>query len=94
MVVATPAGAIRRVHFEHSIDHAKRILNDRIVRTTDPDTNQFEKTGIDDLFRGKFNTRAGRLIREYQRPVIWVLILAVDSATRIHANVVSGYAGH
>src|SRR6476659_2099118 len=46
MVVATPAGSIRRVHFEHSIDHAQRILNDRIARTTDPDTNQFDKTGI------------------------------------------------
>src|SRR6267142_557159 len=74
MVVATAAGSIRRINFKHSIDHAQRILNDRIVRTTDPDTNQFEKTGIDDLFRRKFNTRAGRLIREYQRPVIWVLI--------------------
>src|SRR5215471_726239 len=51
MVVAAPAGSIRRVHFEHCIDHAERILNDRIVRTTNTVANQFEKTGIDNLFR-------------------------------------------
>src|SRR5882672_4367753 len=39
MVVATPAGSIRRVHFEHSIDHAQRILNDWIVRAADAITN-------------------------------------------------------
>src|SRR5215831_3962216 len=74
MVVATPAGSIRRVHFEHRIDYAQRVLYERIMSTANPDTNQFKKTGIDNLLRRKLNPRAGRLIREYQRPLIWVLV--------------------
>src|SRR5436190_338752 len=74
MVVATPAGSIRGVHLDYRINYAQGILNDRIVRTANAITNQFEKTGIDDLFRRKFKPRARRLIREYQRPLIWVLI--------------------
>jgi hypothetical protein len=72
MIVATPAGAKRRVHFEHRIDNPKRVLNNRIICAANTVTNQFEKTGIDDLFGRKFNPRAGRLIREDQRPVIWI----------------------
>src|SRR6266404_5777959 len=68
MIVAAPAGSIRRVHFENTI--------------------------VDDLFRRKFNARAGRLIREYQRSAIWVLIRTVNRAGRIHANVVAANAGH
>src|SRR5258707_6577557 len=63
MVVTPPARATRRIHLEHGIHHAKRILNDAVVRVANPVPNQLQKTGIYDLFRWKLILGPGGLIR-------------------------------
>src|SRR6516164_4445257 len=55
MIIPAPARSIRRVHFEHRIDDAKRIFDERMVRAANTVTNQLEKTAVDNLFPGKFN---------------------------------------
>src|SRR6266850_5014017 len=92
VVVAMPAWSIRCINLKHSINHSKRILNDRIVRAADAITNQFKKTSVDNLFRGKLSARARRLICEYQRPVIGVLIRTVNCSAGIHADIMPAYA--
>ena len=54
VVVTAPAGAVWRFNFQHSIDNAERVLNDGVVRSANPVTDQFEKPRIHDLSGGKF----------------------------------------
>src|SRR5438128_7066733 len=49
VVVATPAGAEGRVHLEHGIHDAQGILDDGVVRATNPVPHHSEKTGLNDL---------------------------------------------
>src|SRR5215472_6029589 len=62
MIIPAPARSVRRVHFEHRIDDAQRIFDDRMVRAANAVTNQLEKTAVNNLFRRKFNPRTRRLV--------------------------------
>src|ERR1051325_5402300 len=94
VVVATPRWTMRRVDLDDGIDNAQRILNDWIVCAANSVSHQFQKTGVDDLFRRKLNARAGRPIRQCQGAAIWIFIRAIDRAGRIHAHVMTSDAWH
>ena len=53
VVVPPPAWTVRRVHFEHGIQHAQGIHDDGIVRLPDAVPNKLEEPPVDDLLRGK-----------------------------------------
>src|SRR5438034_11258492 len=55
MTVAAPTGTEGCIDLEHSVHNAKGVEDDRVVRATNPITNQFEKTAIHDCIGRKFN---------------------------------------
>src|ERR1035441_9211036 len=51
VVVAAPARARRRIHFERGVHDANRLPNDGIVCRSNAVSDQFEETRVNDLSR-------------------------------------------
>src|SRR5207244_5701764 len=49
VVVPTPARAEGRLHFEHRVHHAQRILHARLTRLQDPISDDLEEPSTNDL---------------------------------------------
>ena len=49
VVVPPPARTVRRVYFEHGIQHAQGVHDDGIVRFPDPIPDKFQEPSVDDL---------------------------------------------
>src|SRR6201987_983335 len=94
MVISAPSRTIGRFNFQHGIHHTERVLNNGIVGAPNSVPYQFQKTGINDLFRWEFIASAWRLVGKHQGAAIWVLIGAIDRARGIDTDVVSPDSEH
>src|SRR5947199_7969805 len=53
VVVAAPAGAEWRLHLQHRVHHAERVLDERIPGSADSIANELEEPRVDDLLGGE-----------------------------------------
>src|SRR4029077_6821892 len=51
VIVATPAGALRQIIFEHAIDHFDRVAHERIVLVANTESHQKKKIPAHDIAR-------------------------------------------
>ncbi len=91
MIVPAPARPGGRLHFQNGVDHAQRILYDRITRIANAVAHELEKAGVDNVFRLVLILSAGRLIREDERARIRVFRAA---RIRIDPDVMARHPRH
>ena len=70
VVVTTPAGTGGKIGLEDGVDHAQRILDQRIAALADAVADQFKETAIDDLARREVALRTGRAVANTAR-MLW-----------------------
>src|SRR5207245_2971788 len=74
VVIAMPAGTEWRIHFEHGVHDAQRVLDQRVVESPDPVTHQFEESRIHDVLRGELERIPRRAVPHLQEAGVRVLI--------------------
>jgi len=96
MVVTLPAGTIRRINLEYSIDDLQGILDQGITRFAHPETNQFKKARIHDLVCRILVAIAGPLVGELHLAHIRVFIALrpFRADSWIDADVVPRHSGY
>ena len=62
VIVSTPHRTRRRVYLEHRIDNTQGVFDNRIVRTTNSESDQFQKARINDYVGRILGTTARRLV--------------------------------
>src|SRR5207244_5940311 len=74
VVVAMPAGTGRRLHLEHGVDDAQRVLDQRVVERADSVANQFEESRIHYILRWELKRLPRRAVGHLQQAVVRILI--------------------
>ena len=94
MVVAPPKRAEGCVDLQDSVDDPQRVLHGRVVGTTDSIANQFEETGVHDLFGRELHRSAGRLVCQHKGAAVRVLVHTLINVAGVDADVVTGDPGY
>ena len=95
MVVSSPARTEGRIHLEHRVHHAERILDQGIARLADAVADQFEEPRIHNLLGRKGGGRPGRLVSQLQDTVVSIFIgLGIVGVRGMNADEVAANAGN